>query len=88
MDCKNVYTTLYTVIVKQSYIFVLDKCEITVDTKWYSEPLVDLHNLRKSKSVTLHPALPLLSWCSKLFLETVEIPLYHRMLDAREFLIH
>ncbi len=43
---------------KQSDIFVLDKCEITVDKKIYSEPHVDLHNLRKSKSVTLCPALP------------------------------
>ncbi len=44
---------------KQSDIFVLDKCEITVDKKKKnSEPHVDLHNLRKSKSVTLCPALP------------------------------
>ncbi len=43
---------------KQSGIFVLDKCEITVNKKLYSEPHVDLHNLRKSKSVTLCPALP------------------------------
>ncbi len=33
---------------KQSGIFVLDKCEITVNKKLYSEPHVDLHNLRKS----------------------------------------
>ncbi len=43
---------------KQSDIFVPDKCEITVDKKLYSEHEVDLHNLRKSKSVTLCPALP------------------------------
>ncbi len=43
------------VFMKQSNIFVPDKCEITVDKKI----LVDLHNLRKSKSVTLCPALPL-----------------------------
>ncbi len=44
---------------KQSDIFVLDKCEITVDKKKkYSEPHVDLHNLRKSKSAPLCPALP------------------------------
>ncbi len=42
---------------KQSIIFVLNKCEITVD-KLYSEHEVDLHNMRKSKSVTLCPALP------------------------------
>ncbi len=35
---------------KQSGIFVLDKCEITVNKKLYSEPHVDLHNLRKSKT--------------------------------------
>ncbi len=46
---------------KQSDIFVLDKCEITVDKKLYSEHEVDLHNLRKSKSVTLCPALPYIS---------------------------
>ncbi len=42
---------------KQSDIFVLDECEITVDKKIYSEHEVDLQNLRKSKSVTLCPAL-------------------------------
>ncbi len=35
---------------KQSDIFVLDKCEITVDKNIYSEHEVDLHNLRKPKS--------------------------------------
>ncbi len=39
---------------KQSDIFVPDKCEITVDKKLYSEHEVDLHNL----SVTLCPAPP------------------------------
>ncbi len=41
----------YTVIMKQSDTFVLDKCK-------YSEPPVNLHKLRKSKSVRLCPALP------------------------------
>ncbi len=38
----------------------IHKCEITVDKKVYSEsePHVDLHILRKSKSVTLCPVLP------------------------------
>ncbi len=40
---------------QQSDIFVLDKCEINVD-KTYSEPHVDLHKLRNSKSVRLCPA--------------------------------
>ncbi len=42
---------------KQSDIFVLDKCEITVEKNIYSEHEVDLHNMRKSKSVTLCPAV-------------------------------
>ncbi len=43
---------------KQSDIFVLDECEITVDKTLYSEPHVDLHKLTKAKIVTLCPALP------------------------------
>ncbi len=41
----------------QSDIFVLDKHEITVNKKLYSEPHVDLHNLRKSKSVMFSPCI-------------------------------
>ncbi len=50
--------TYDSVFMKQSNIFVQDKCEITVDKILYSEHELDLHNLRKSKSVTLCPTLP------------------------------
>ncbi len=55
----NKEKNVYTVIMKQSYVFVLDKCEITVDKKNYTlnPTLKDLHKLRKSKSVTLCPTL-------------------------------
>ncbi len=36
-------------------IFVLDKCEINVDKKLYSEPHVDSHKLRRSKVVPRSP---------------------------------
>ncbi len=45
---------------KQSDIFVLDKCEITVDKKLYSEPHVDLHKLTKVKKCYNVPRSPLL----------------------------
>ncbi len=47
---------------KQSDTFVLDKCEITLDKKIYFQHEVDLHNMRKSKSVTLWSALPYLMY--------------------------
>jgi len=50
---------------KQSHIFVPDMCEINVEQKKFPEPLVDLHKLRKSKSVRLCPALPY--FCAPLF---------------------
>ncbi len=43
---------------KHSDTFVLDKCEINVDKKLDSEPHVDLHKLRTSKSVRLCPPPP------------------------------
>ncbi len=42
-------TNIYSVIMRQNDIFVLDKCEINADEKLYSEPHVDLHKLRTSK---------------------------------------
>ncbi len=38
---------------KSTYLFVLDKCKTIVGKKWYSEPHVDLHKLRKSKRVSV-----------------------------------
>ncbi len=43
---------------KQSKIFVLDKCEITVDKKIYSEHELDLHN-KKVKKCYFVPRSPL-----------------------------
>ncbi len=37
---------------EKSDTFVLEKCEITVEKKWYSEPHVDLHNLPKLQFFT------------------------------------
>ncbi len=52
---------IYTVIMKQHNIFVLDKCEIKVYKKIILKPHVDLHKLRKSNSVRLCPVLPTLN---------------------------
>ncbi len=49
---------------KQSNIFVLDKCEVNEDNKLFSEPHVDLHKLRTSKSVRLCPVLHYGWWVS------------------------
>jgi len=44
--------------IKQNHIIVLDMWEINVWKKKYSKTQVDLHKLRKSKSISLCLTLP------------------------------